>query len=39
LKNDPALKEILAENVTPLSHYVYRVNGRLDAAGCGRARC
>lgn len=35
VKNDPALEEVVAEpEVTPQPDYVFRVNGRLDPAGC-----
>ena len=36
LKDDPALKQIVAEEVTPQADWVYRVEGRLDPGGCSR---
>jgi hypothetical protein len=35
LRTDPALKQVLAEpEITPQPDYVFKVNGRLDPAGC-----
>jgi hypothetical protein len=35
LKNDPALEQIVAEpHITPEPDYVFKVNGKLDPAGC-----
>jgi hypothetical protein len=37
LKTDPALKQIIAEpHVTPEPDYVFKVNGKLDPAGCAK---
>jgi hypothetical protein len=37
-KDDPALKEVVAENVVPQPDYVYKVVGELDPARCGANR-
>ena len=37
IKGDPAAKEILHEDVSPQPDYVYRLDGPLDPAGCGRS--
>jgi hypothetical protein len=38
VKDDPALKLVLEEpDIYPEPDYVYKVNGKLDPAGCGRA--
>ena len=35
VKSDPALKQIIAEpEITPEPDYVFKVNGKLDPAGC-----
>jgi len=37
VKTDPALEEVVAEpEVTPQPDYVFKVNGKLDPAGCAR---
>lgn len=34
IRKDPAVQEVLRDNVEPQPDYVYRINGRLDPAGC-----
>jgi hypothetical protein len=34
INTDPAVVEVLEEDVVPQPDYVYRINGRLDPAGC-----
>lgn len=37
VKSDPALKQIIAEpDITPEPDYVFKVNGKLDPAGCAK---
>jgi hypothetical protein len=39
IRSDPALKLIIAEpDITPEPDYVFKVNGKLDPAGCPRGR-
>ena len=37
-KDDPALKEVVREEVSPQPDYVYKVVGKLDPATCGAGR-
>jgi hypothetical protein len=37
IRRDPALKEVLQESVSPQPDYVYKINGRLNPAGCSGA--
>jgi hypothetical protein len=34
VRKDPAMKEVLHESVSPEPDYVFRINGKLDPAGC-----
>ena len=37
VKSDPALKQVIAEpDITPQPDYVFKVNGKLDPAGCAK---
>ncbi len=35
VKNDPALEQIRVEDIRPQPVWTYRIDGRLDPAGCG----